>query len=101
MGWPAVQAILGTRLMPGLLDRLLGRTAVRGQHTGEPLPPGRQDNLYRPVPGDHGAHGRFDALARPASAQLWLDTHRTPLAAVLLGAGVLAGAALARRRSMR
>ncbi|MFL6661098.1 MAG: SDR family oxidoreductase, partial [Rhizobacter sp.] len=44
VGWPAVQAILGTRLMPGLLDRLLGRTAVRGQHTGEPLPPGRQDN---------------------------------------------------------
>src|SRR5256885_5285498 len=77
VGWPAVQAILGTRLMPGLLDRLLGRTAVRGQHTGEPFPPGRQDNLYHPVPGDHGAHGRFDALARPASAQLWLDTHRT------------------------
>jgi hypothetical protein len=41
-----VQAILGTRLVPGFLDRLLGRTAVDGQHTDEPLPPGRQDNLY-------------------------------------------------------
>src|SRR5438105_746891 len=40
VGGPAVQAILGTRVMPGLLDRLLGRTAVEGQHTDEPLPPG-------------------------------------------------------------
>ena len=30
---------LGTKLFPGFLDRLLGRTAVDGQHTDEPLPP--------------------------------------------------------------
>lgn len=101
VGWPAAQAILGTRVLPGLLDRLLGRTAVDGQHTDEPLPPGRRDNLYAPVPGDHGAHGRFDALATPHSAQFWATTHRGWLAAgaaAALGAWWLARAAFARRR---
>ncbi|WP_066342969.1 SDR family oxidoreductase [Azohydromonas lata] len=85
VGWPAVQAILGTRLVPGFLDRLLGRTAVDGQHTDEPLPPGRQDNLYTPVPGDHGAHGRFDVQSKRFSLQLWLDTHRPAVLGVALG----------------
>jgi NAD(P)-dependent dehydrogenase (short-subunit alcohol dehydrogenase family) len=88
VGWPAVKAIVGQRVVPGFLDRLLGRTAVDGQHTNEPLPPGRQDNLYTPVAGDHGAHGRFDAQARGHSLQLWLDTHRTALlTALAAGAG--------------
>jgi MYXO-CTERM domain-containing protein len=89
VGWPAAQAILGTRLFPGLLDRILGRTAVDGQHTDEPLPPDRPDNLWQPVAGDHGAHGRFDALAKDRSLQFWLDTHRGPVAfAGLLALGI-------------
>jgi NAD(P)-dependent dehydrogenase (short-subunit alcohol dehydrogenase family) len=76
VGAPAVQAIVGTKVFPGFLDRLLGRTAVDGQHTNEPLPAVRPDNLYAPVPGDHGAHGRFDALAHSSSAQWWANTHR-------------------------
>lgn len=88
VGWPAVQAILGTRLVPGLLDRWLGRTAVDGQHTDEPLPPHRRDNLYASVPGDHGAHGRFDAQARSFSIQAWLDRHRAPLLAAAAAAGL-------------
>lgn len=80
VGWPAVQAILGTRIVPGWLDRLLARRAYEGQFTDEPLPPWRRDNLYEPVPGDHGAHGRFDARARPVSWQSLLDRHRGLLA---------------------
>jgi hypothetical protein len=76
VGAPAVQAILGTKVFPGFLDRMLGRTAVDGQHTDEPLPPGRRDNLYAPVPGNHGAHGRFDELAHARSAQWTLSRHR-------------------------
>jgi hypothetical protein len=49
----------------------------------------RRDNLYSPVPGDFGAHGRFDAMARKRSPQFWLTRHRTPLA--LGAATVLAG----------
>jgi NAD(P)-dependent dehydrogenase (short-subunit alcohol dehydrogenase family) len=98
VGWPAVQAILGTRMIPGLLDKLLGRTAVDGQFTDQPLPPGRQDNLYAPVPGDHGAHGRFDAQAKGSSWQLWLDTHRGALLGGALALIAVAGLARSRRR---
>jgi len=100
VGWPAVQAILGTRVMPGLLDRILGRTAVEGQQTDQPLPANRQDNLWKPVPADRGAHGRFDAQAVPWMLQLWLTTHRTvviTVAIVLLLAPSLAWAWLSLR----
>jgi NAD(P)-dependent dehydrogenase (short-subunit alcohol dehydrogenase family) len=97
VGWPAVQSILGTRLIPGLLDRYLARTAVSGQQTDEPLPADRPDNLYTPVAGDHGAHGRFDAEAQAHSSQLWLSTHPGTVAAVALGVFGLIAAALRRR----
>jgi NAD(P)-dependent dehydrogenase (short-subunit alcohol dehydrogenase family) len=99
VGWPAVQAIVGTRVFPGFLDRLLGRTAVDGQHTDEPLPDHRPDNLYAPVAGDHGAHGRFDAQAHAASAQWWLNRHRNALLAGAFGTWLLAR--LTRRASGR
>jgi short-subunit dehydrogenase len=79
VGWPAVKAILGTKLVPGLLDRLLASKAYSGQHTDEPLALDREDNLYAPVPGDHGAHGRFDSRAKSFSLQNWLS--------MLLGGG--------------
>jgi NAD(P)-dependent dehydrogenase (short-subunit alcohol dehydrogenase family) len=97
VGWPAVQSILGTRVIAGLLDRYLARTAVSGQQTDEPLPADRPDNLYTPVAGDHGAHGRFDAEAHPHSSQLWLATHPGTVAAVALGVFGLMAAALRRR----
>ncbi|HWH38497.1 MAG TPA: SDR family oxidoreductase [Usitatibacter sp.] len=93
VGWPAVKAILGQRVVPGMLDRLLAREGYSGQHTDEPLPPGRRDNLYAPVPGDHGAHGCFDARAKSRSLQVELNLHRGAIAAGALAAalGMLAG----------
>lgn len=88
VGWPAVKGILGTRMFPGLLDHFLARTAYDAQHTDEAIPPDRKDNLYEPVAGDHGSHGRFDACARDTSAQLWFSRHRVAV-------GVLAGCAAA------
>jgi NADP-dependent 3-hydroxy acid dehydrogenase YdfG len=76
IGWPAAKAILATRLVPGLLDRYLARNAYDSQHTNEPLPPHRQDNLYQAVKTDHGAHGRFDTRATGASTQLFFAKHR-------------------------
>lgn len=73
VGWPAVEAILGTRVIPGYLDRKLAFQAYEGQESDKPVSPARRDNLYQPVPGDHGAHGRFDKIAVAHSAQLWLD----------------------------
>ena len=63
LGWPSIKAIVGQKLMPGLVDRYLASRGYDGQLTDAPNtdPPA---NLYAPVAGDHGAHGRFDAQAR-------------------------------------
>jgi NAD(P)-dependent dehydrogenase (short-subunit alcohol dehydrogenase family) len=96
VGWPAVKAILGNMVVPGLIDRILARRGYSGQHTDAPLPPGRRDNLYVPVPGDHGAHGRFDAQSLPRSRQLEVSMQRNVIALAL---GALAvGSVLWRRR---
>jgi NAD(P)-dependent dehydrogenase (short-subunit alcohol dehydrogenase family) len=84
IGWPAVEAILGTKIIPGFLDRKLAYDAYEGQESNKPIPPGRRDNLYEPVPGDHGAHGRFDSKALTWSAQLWLTTHRWAMAIAVI-----------------
>ena len=91
VGWPSARAILANKIVPGLLDRYLAGAGYSGQLTDEPLPPDAPDNLYRPVPGDRGAHGRFDERASSWSAQFWLTRHRGTL---LAGAGVAAAAAM-------
>ena len=92
VGWSSMKAIWGNRIAPGLLDRYLASSGYRSQQTDEPEPLTRADNLWEPAPGDHGAHGRFDARARRYSPQLWLTEHRS--LALLLGA-VAVGAAAA------
>lgn len=70
VGWPTVEAIGANKVAPGVLDHYLGRTGFRSQQTSEPENPDRPDNLWEPVPGDHGAHGTFDALAHEKSWEL-------------------------------
>lgn len=97
VGWPATQAILGQKVLPGYLDRRLAFEAWEGQLAEEPVGAGRADNLYTPVREDRGAHGRFDAKALTHSMQAWLNRHRVALA---LGAAlplVAAGVMLKRR----
>ena len=98
VGWPTVKAIVGDRIAPGLLDRYLANMGYDAQQTDEAAPPGRPDNLWDPIPGDHGAHGRFDARSQTFSLQLWATMHR-PLIAVVLGAaaGLLWGVRSTRR----
>ena len=84
VGFPAVEAIIGTRLIPSFLDHKLAHQAWDGQQSKEAAAPERRDNLYAPLPGDHGAHGRFDAKASSSDGELWLATHRTPLIAAAL-----------------
>jgi hypothetical protein len=60
VGRSAVQAIVANFIAPGLLDRLLARTATRGQMSDEPAVPNAPDNLFEPFLRDAGAHGRFD-----------------------------------------
>ena len=58
--------------------------------------PDRPHNLWEPLPGDHGAHGDFDARATRTSLQFWINKHRRALALAGLG---LAGALYALCRS--
>jgi NAD(P)-dependent dehydrogenase (short-subunit alcohol dehydrogenase family) len=70
VSWPTVKAVLGERIAPGLLDRYLARTGYDSQQTDEPLEGEREGNLFEPVPGDFGAHGRFDHRSRDRSLLL-------------------------------
>ena len=96
VGGPTVEAIVGQKIVPGLLDRYLGRTGYASQQTAEAENPDRPDNLWKPVPGDHGTHGRFDDRAHRHSPEVWAELHRPWLIA---GVGaVLAGGYLAFHR---
>jgi NAD(P)-dependent dehydrogenase (short-subunit alcohol dehydrogenase family) len=95
VGATTVGTIVANRMVPGLLDRYLARTNYRAQQSEEPEDRGRPDNLWGPVPGDPGAHGRFDRKAHPRSLQLWAATHRR---AVGLAAAATAVAFVGARR---
>jgi NAD(P)-dependent dehydrogenase (short-subunit alcohol dehydrogenase family) len=98
VGWPTVKAIVGDKIAPGFADHYLARHGYEAQQTDEPADPDQPDNLWQPVPGDHGAHGVFDDRASSFSAELWATTHRGWLS--VLGAGVLAfGYALLSRQA--
>jgi NAD(P)-dependent dehydrogenase (short-subunit alcohol dehydrogenase family) len=86
VGAPTVEAILADKLAPGLMDRYLAGTVYEGHQTDQPEDPGRPDNLFQPVGGDHGAHGPFDDRAKARSLQLWATTHRRSLALAAVGA---------------
>jgi NAD(P)-dependent dehydrogenase (short-subunit alcohol dehydrogenase family) len=80
VGWPASKAIIGNSLFPGLADRYLARFGYEAQMTDEPEDPNRPDNLWSPVPGDHGAHGVFDEKAADVSIELELNKRRGVIA---------------------
>jgi NAD(P)-dependent dehydrogenase (short-subunit alcohol dehydrogenase family) len=91
------KAILGQRVIPGLLDRYLAKKAYEDQQADGVVPPGRPDNLFEPIHGkDYGAHGPFDDEAKPRSPQLWLSTHRKTVVSAL--AGVVAALVWGARR---
>jgi NAD(P)-dependent dehydrogenase (short-subunit alcohol dehydrogenase family) len=88
VGYPTVEAIVGNKIAPGFADWYLASNGYDAQQTNEPVEPDRQDNLWEPLPGDHGAHGTFGDRAIASSLQLWANRNRRWLA---LGGGALAG----------
>jgi hypothetical protein len=98
VGLPTVIAIIGNKIAPWFGDWYLARTGFASQQTDEPADPDRPDNLWQPVPGDHGAHGRFDARATDWSTELWASKHRGWVVAATAAEAGLAGATLLRKR---
>jgi NADP-dependent 3-hydroxy acid dehydrogenase YdfG len=80
VGMPTVATIWANKVAPGWVDRYLGRTGYESQQLELPSEAAvgaeRPDNLWAPVPGDHGAHGIFDDQASSSSPQLAFTTHR-------------------------
>ncbi|HUN76468.1 MAG TPA: SDR family oxidoreductase [Steroidobacteraceae bacterium] len=97
LGLPTVLLILANTIVPAFLTRYLAWTAVSQQQTPEPVEPGRQDNLERPVTALHRTRGSFSAEARQRAPLVPGDLAR--LATFALGAllCVALGAGLGRR----
>lgn len=94
VGWPTVALVTLNKVIPGSLDRYLGRIAYDAQHTDEAAPPGRVDNLTEAAPGTQGAHGHFDRRAKTGSLATLISRHRNVVGGFIAAAlplGALAG----------
>jgi hypothetical protein len=101
VGLSTALIILGNKIVPGLGDWYLAKTGYKSQQYDGPPEPDRENNLWHPIPGDHGAHGDFDRRARSRSPQLWATEHRSALGlvgAAAVGASVAAAFAWLRKR---
>ena len=88
VGYPTVAAIVGDKIAPRFADWYLANAGYDAQQTNQPVEADRRNNLWEPVPGDHGAHGTFDDRATGVSPQLWVNKNRNWL--LMGGAGLVA-----------
>lgn len=100
VGMSSLKAVLANRIVPGFADWYLARTGFKSQQTDECIDPDRPSNLWQPMSGDYGAHGRFDDIAKSHSTQLWASQNRSRIAlAGAFGGAVLGGWLLRRFRN--
>ncbi|WP_353641016.1 SDR family oxidoreductase [Mesorhizobium sp. WSM2239] len=90
VGSSTSKVILGNMISPRFLDHYLARNAYHGQETAAPLQPGRDDNLFRPVPQLHRTRGSFSREASTSAVNLPGEAVR--FAAVVIGVGLAATA---------
>ena len=95
VGTSTALTLASNAIAPGLLDRYLARTGIKGQQTDQPQDPDSPVNLWEPADGpggrDFGAHGVFDDRSHSKDPQLWASQHHGLLAAT--GSAVLAAGA--------
>jgi NAD(P)-dependent dehydrogenase (short-subunit alcohol dehydrogenase family) len=68
VSWGAQKLLWGQKLSPRAGDWMLRRGGWKNQHTDEDKPIDSPDNLFETLPGDPGAHGRFDDRAKSSTA---------------------------------
>ncbi|MEX2494800.1 MAG: SDR family oxidoreductase [Woeseia sp.] len=89
IGTSSLKLLAGSVAAPGVVDRILAKLAYGGQQDREPAED-RADNLFEPVPGNFGAHGRFGEEARRVAPDISLAAVRG--LAAFIGAALFAGA---------
>jgi NAD(P)-dependent dehydrogenase (short-subunit alcohol dehydrogenase family) len=98
VGASTVATLMANAVVPGLLDRYLGRTGFASQQTRTPKPADQRANLWEPADGpdghDHGVHGAFDDRALASSPQQWV-AHRYPQLGAAAAVAAVATAAVA------
>jgi short-subunit dehydrogenase len=96
VGSTTVKAIWGNKFIPEYLDYYLARTGYEGQQTRQPEDPDKKDNLWDPLPGDHGVHGLFSRDSNRFSSEYWASSHKALIGALAFTAAIL-GFSLGRR----
>jgi NAD(P)-dependent dehydrogenase (short-subunit alcohol dehydrogenase family) len=97
VGMPVLKLIAGQWVAPAYVDQVLAEDGINGQQSEVPDPGGRPNNLFSPIPGDRGAHGRYDD--RAYEDDLIVDPDRLRMAVGgVAAAGLVALAVVAGRR---
>jgi hypothetical protein len=91
VGGSTAIVIAGNKIAPAFGDWYLAQQGYDAQQYDGAADANRPNNLYEPLPGDHGAHGDFDARAHRFSWQLWADQNRGWLTAAGAIVGLLCG----------
>ena len=101
VGTSTVMAIVGQKIVPGLLDLYLGKTGYKSQQIpNEPKDPNAPNNLYSYVPGTHSARGKFTNRSTSTSAEIFLVLNRNWFALGAAALCAIAGAATIARRKV-
>jgi short-subunit dehydrogenase len=99
VGYTTVEATVGEKFIPGLLDHYLATAAWEGSLLPEAAQTDKPDNFWKPLSGDHGAHGPFDHVSKRSSWQLWATENRAKIVTALLIAGFCLASIWARERA--
>jgi NAD(P)-dependent dehydrogenase (short-subunit alcohol dehydrogenase family) len=81
--------IWGDKVASGVGDHYLAATGFDSQQTDEPIEADRPDNLWHPLPGDRGPHGRFDAKSTSSSPYTWINKRLPTVAMSMAGVAAL------------
>jgi hypothetical protein len=101
VGATTAAVIWTNKIGSGLLDRYLAKYGYESQQTDRPKDPQQADNLWAPLPGDRGAHGRFGARAITSSPQTWANQHVVPLLGLAASSAALLWIVRSRRAPSR
>ena len=76
-------------MLDGIIAEILGHYSLNPKLTDLPADPDAPGNLFEPVTGPYGAHGRFDGQARTGSWEVFTSYHRNAVwAAAVAGLAI-------------